>query len=73
MVSPLSTAVVERSHSAVKIVKSKMQSTMREGRLNALMMLYVHKDIKLNYNKIIDIYANKFPCRMRLSNPSETK
>ena len=73
MVSPLSTAVVERSHSALKIVKSKMQSTMREGRLNALMMLYVHKDIKLNYNKIIDIYANKFPHSMRFSNPLEAK
>ena len=73
MVSPVSTAVVECSHSALKIVKSKMQSTMQEGRLNALMMLYVHKDIKLNYNKIIDIYANKFPCRMRFSNPLEAK
>ena len=73
MVSPVSTAVVECSHSALKIVKSKMQSTMREGRLNALMMLYVHKDIKLNYNKIIAIYANKFPCRMRFSNPLEAK
>ena len=73
MVSSVNTAVVGRSHSALKILKSKMQSTMREGRLNALMMLYVHKDIKLNYNKIIDIYANKFPRRMRFSNFLEAK
>ena len=73
MVSHVSTAAVEHSHSALKIVKSKMQSTMQESRLNVQMMLYVNKDIKLNYSKIIDIYIKKFPCRIRFSNPLEAK
>ena len=71
MIIPVSTATVEQSHSGLKIVKSKLQSTMGEGRLNALMMLYVHKDITLDYGKIIDIYANRYPHRMRFSNPMQ--
>ena len=46
---------------------------MGEGRLNALMLLYVHKDIELDYNKIIDRYAKKYPRRMRFSNPLQDK
>ena len=70
---PVSTAAVERSHSNLKIVKSKLQSRMGEGRLNALMLLYIHKDIELDYNKIIDRYAKKYPHRMRFSNPLQDK
>ena len=28
------------------------------------MLLFVHKDIKLSYGKIIDTYANMYPHRM---------
>ena len=73
LVIPVSTAAVERSHSSMKIVKSKLQSRMGEGRLNVLMLLYVHKDIKLDYNRIIDRYAKKYPRHMRFSNPLQDK
>ena len=42
---------------------------MGEGRLNALILLYVLKDIKLNYDKIIDMYTNRYPRRMKFTNP----
>ena len=64
MVVPVSTAATERSHSGLQIVKTKLQSTMGQQRLNALMILYIHKDIQINYPKIIDIYANGYPRRM---------
>ena len=70
---PVSTAAVERSHSSLKIVKSKLQSRMGEGRLNTLMLLYIHKDIELDYNKITDRYAKKYLRRMRFSNPLQDK
>ena len=73
LIMPVSTAAVERSHSRLKIVKSKLQSIMGEGRLNALMLLCVHKDIKLDYEKIIDLYAKKYPHQMRFSNPLKEK
>ena len=42
---------------------------MGEERLNALSFLYIHRDIFLDYDKIIDIYAFKYPRRMLLINP----
>ena len=42
---------------------------MSEDRFNALLLLYVHSDIKLDYKKIIDMYAMRYPRRMVLKNP----
>ena len=63
MVVAVSTAAREHSHSLLKIVKSKLQSTMGQQRLNALILLYMDKDIL-----IIDIYANRYPRMMLLTN-----
>lgn len=59
----------ERANSSLKFIKSAMRSTMGEERLNALMLLYIHRDIKLDYDKIIDDYASQHPRRMVLINP----
>ena len=69
LIIPVSPAANEHSHSWLQIVKSKLHSDMGEERLNALMLLYVHKDIVLNYNKLFDIYANRYPRRSRILNP----
>ena len=42
---------------------------MGEERLNALLLVHIHRDIFLEYNKIIDMYASKYPSRMLLINP----
>ena len=42
---------------------------MGEDRFNALMLLYVHKDIELNIDAIIDSYSRKYPRRMLLMDP----
>ena len=42
---------------------------MGQNRLNVLILLYIHKDIPLNYNTIIDLYANRYRRRMNFSNP----
>ena len=69
IVVPVSTAATERSHSGLQIVKTKLQSTMGQQRLNALMLLYIQKDIQINYPKIINIYANRYLRRMLFKNP----
>ena len=69
LIIPVTTAATEHSHSCLKILKSKLQFNMGEERLNALMLLYVHTDIALDYNKVIDIYVNSYPRRMRFLNP----
>jgi hypothetical protein len=51
---PVTTATGERSFSALKYLKNYIRSTMPEERLNDLAHLYVNRDIKLEYGKIID-------------------
>lgn len=54
-------------------VKTKLRSTMLEDRLNALILLYFHKDIALDYDEIVNIYSRKHPRRMTFLNPMEEK
>ena len=42
---------------------------LRHERVNALLLACIHGDIFLDYGKIIDIYASKYPGRMFLINP----
>ena len=41
---------------------------MSDNRFNALVLLYVHLDIKLDYNRIIQMYANNYICRLLVIN-----
>ena len=69
LTTPPTSASVERANSALRYVKTDFRSTMLEGRLNALLLLYLHSDIKLDYKKIIVMYAMRYPRRMVLKNP----
>ena len=42
---------------------------MGEDRLNALLLLHVHRDIDVDYDKIINMYATRHTRRMMLINP----
>ena len=54
LVMPATNAVSERSFGALRRVKTYLRSTMKQTRLNHLMILHVHKDItdSLNLNDI---------------------
>uniref|UniRef100_A0A8W8L5P8 Uncharacterized protein n=1 Tax=Magallana gigas TaxID=29159 RepID=A0A8W8L5P8_MAGGI len=45
------------------------RSTMGQNRLNALTLLQIHRDIPLDYKKIVDIFINKNQRRMVSNNP----
>jgi hypothetical protein len=62
-------ASVERTNSALRLIKSSYRSTMGEDRFNALVLLFVHKDIPLHYDTIINLYAQRHPRRMLFYNP----
>ena len=66
---PATSASVERDNSASEFVKNVYRSKMSEDRLISLILMYVHKDIKLDYNDIIDMYARRNPRRMLFINP----
>ena len=42
---------------------------MREHCLNALSLLFIHKDVALDYDAIIDDYAKRNKRRMAFINP----
>ena len=55
LTTPAMNASVERANSALRFVKPDSQSTVSEDRFNASLLLYVHRDIKLDYKNIIDM------------------
>ena len=71
LLTAVTTCSVERANSSLRFVKNHFRSMMSEDRLNALVLLFIHKDIKININSIIDMYANKHPRRMLLQHPLE--
>ena len=67
--TPATSAIIERANSVLRYIKNDFRSTMSEDRINALLLLYVHSDIKLDYKKNIDMYAMRYLRRMVLKNP----
>ena len=65
LLTSVTSADVERANSA--FVKNTFRSSMGEDRFNALVLMYVHKDIGLDLDKI---FARWHPRRMILFNPS---
>ena len=65
---PVTSCECERSISKLRLVKSKLRTTMGEDRLNGLALMYAHPDINLNIDSITDAFARLHPRRMKLSN-----
>ena len=59
----------KKVNSALQHLRTDFGSKMGEERLNALSLVCIHRDIFLDYDKIIDIYASKYPRKMLLINP----
>ena len=59
----------KKVNSTLQHLGSNFWSMMGKDHLNALSLVYIHQDIFLDYNKIIDIYPSKYPRRMLLINP----
>ena len=47
----------ELSFSAVKFIKNYLRSTMTDECLNGLVLLFVHPDIMLDYDAVIDKFG----------------
>lgn len=54
---PTTSASSERSFSKVKLIKTRLRSTMMQNRLESLMLLSCEKDIVLNPEEILNKYA----------------
>ena len=73
LVIPATSASVERSNSALRYLKNIYRNSISESHLNALILMYVHRYIKLDYDKIIDFFATNHPQTIILILPEETE
>jgi hypothetical protein len=60
---PVTTATCERSFSALKYLKTYLRSTISEDRLNGLSLLFVNRDLPLQYDRVIEEFS-KFSRRL---------
>lgn len=70
LLTSVTSSSVERANSSLRFIKSYLRSTMGGERFNALMLLFIHKDIKVDVSKIIDIFVSRNSRRMLLENPT---
>ena len=56
----------EKANFALQHLKTDFWSMMDEERLNAFSLVCIHRDIFLDYDKIIDIYTSKYQRRVLL-------
>jgi len=56
---PVTTSSAERSFSTLRFLKSYLRSTMGDDRLNGLAMLYIHRDIPITVEEVLDRFAKK--------------
>ena len=54
---PVSTSSVERSFSTLRRLKTYLRNTCGQDRLNGLAMLYIHRDVKVTANNVLDELA----------------
>ena len=56
---PVSVAEGERSFSACKLLKNYLRNRCAQERLSALALMYIHKDMDIDVNDVIDMFARK--------------
>lgn len=69
LLTSVTASSVERANSSLRFVKNSFRSSMSEDRFNALVLLFVHKDIDIDIQAVLDMFARKYPRRMLLLNP----
>ena len=65
-VLPVTTCSCERTTSALGRIKTDLRTTMSQERLNALALLHIHHDIKVDLDTVISRFAVLHPRRMGL-------
>ena len=60
---------MERANSSLKLVKTDRRNKVGESRLNGLLLLFLHKYIQLQVDKVVDTFVRRNPRRLLLANP----
>ena len=63
---PITTSECERTFSSLKRLKTYTRSTMRQERLSGLALMHIHQRMKLDMEEILNIFARKYPRKLKL-------
>ena len=55
---PSSSATAERLFSAMKRIQNYLRSTMGDDRLSSLALLHVHREIEIDVERVIELFAS---------------
>ena len=55
-----------RSISKLRLIKTFSRSTMDQDRLSSLALMNIHRDVDIDFNKVLDIFARDYPHRLLL-------
>ena len=58
MTMPISQVTCERSFSNMKIIKNYLRNSMTDKRLSDLTVMAIERDFDINYERVIDKFAN---------------
>ena len=65
---PVTSYSSEGSNSTLKMTKTRLRSTMFDGRLTSLMLMSIHRDIDISVDKVISEFSRKHRRRLQLEN-----
>ena len=65
---PVTTCECERSVSDLRRLKSYLRSTMSQDRLSSLALMHIHYGHKVDADRVVSLFAAKYPRRMGLVN-----
>ena len=65
---PLTSTSAERAFSKLKLIKSRLRTTMRQERLESLMLMSIEDDLleQLDVDKLVQLFVDMAPRRMGL-------
>ena len=63
---PATTATNERSFIALRYLKTYLRFTTKEDCLNGLVLLFVHRDLNINFKHVVDEFSRK-NCRLNFN------
>jgi hypothetical protein len=65
-VFPVTNCECERSICTLRLLKTYLRSTMGQGRLTCLALMYIHRDIPVHTQKIVADFVRRQPRRIIL-------
>ena len=65
---PLTSTSAERAFSKLKLIKSRLRTTMQQERLESLMLMSIEDDLleQLDVDKLVQLFVDMAPRRMGL-------